>query len=163
MSPVIVTHWRVIKVLTGQDFYPSEIREVDNIWYIRHPETALNRDERVRGWVDIELTGKGLDQKDAIVQEFKDIKAPAIFTSDLVRASIVADALGTTYNIPVFKTDQLRPADLGDLHGARIVDVIPEMDAFMDSDELGSFPNGESYKYFKARLLRVLHIIEGTR
>ncbi len=158
---IVVTHWRVLKYFTKGDFVPGEVRKVNNLWLIRHPETSLNAGNCLRGHIDIGLNSKGIAQILDILAHLEGNDAVAVYSSDLSRASTVAERIADTWDLPRFLTSALRPADLGEMTGKPIVDMahfLREIDAAGDA---GQFPGGESIKQFTSRIFRVFNYLQG--
>lgn len=158
---IVVTHWRVLKYITKDDFDPGEIRKVGNLWLIRHPETSLNAGNCLRGHIDIGLNDKGQNQIPGIVKHFDGSNAVAVYSSDLSRTSDVAKAIADVYNLPLFLTSALRPADLGEMTGKPIKDVAHLLQKIDDAGEDGQFPGGESIRQFTARIFNVFNYLRG--
>ncbi len=161
---IVVTHWRVLKLITGEDFEVAEVKKFGNLWLIRHPETSLNAGNCLRGHIDIGLNSKGEQQMIDICEFFVDKGVVAVYSSDLKRASTAAYCLTnfwTLPEIPLFLTKDLRPVDLGDMTGLpidnKVIKQLEEIDAAGDE---GEFPGGETVKEFKDRIHRVFNYLK---
>ncbi len=157
---IVVTHWRVLKLITGEDFDVAEVKKFGNLLLVRHPETSLNAEGCLRGHIDIGLTERGEDQIEDIMNDIlfgltNTNKPSAIYSSDLKRAAYTAERLTLGLNIPLFLTKDLRPADLGEMTGKPIKDVVHLLQEIDNAGDDGQFPNGESIKEFKTRIHKV--------
>lgn len=160
MQIIVVTHWRVLKLITGIDFKVAEVKKFGNLLLIRHPETSLNAGNCLRGHIDIGLNADGLAQIKDILEQLKDNNAVAVYSSDLSRAADVAKQVTELYNLPLFLTKDLRPADLGELTGKPIKDVKHILQKIDDAEDNGQFPGGESIKQFNARIRKVFDYLQ---
>ena len=57
------------------------------ISFVRHGETALNRDGRLQGRIDLELSERGLDQAARVANRFATSTISTVFSSPLQRAA----------------------------------------------------------------------------
>src|SRR5438034_6232001 len=124
---------------------------------VRHGETALNKPpERIRGWHDMPLHGKGKQEAAQVAREIsKGIKKPGrIFTSDLIRATKTANIIRGRWGlgVEVKATKGLRPWDVGKYTGQPIKDIFPELSRYIK--ERGTkIPGGESFNDFVGRAI----------
>lgn len=159
-NKIVVTHWRVLKLITGIDFKVAEVRKFGNLLLIRHPETSLNVGNCLRGHIDIGLTAQGLVQITDILEQLKDNNAIAVYSSNLSRSADVAKQIAELYNLPLFLTKDLRPIDLGELTGRAIKEVAHILQKIDDAKNGGQFPGGESVKQFNARVNKVFNYLD---
>jgi 2,3-bisphosphoglycerate-dependent phosphoglycerate mutase len=89
---------------------------------VRHGESQWNLENRFTGWVDVELSPKGVEEAAAAGDRLKkeNIKFDLAFTSDLKRAQntlkSILDKLGQA-GIPVTKDQALNERHYGELQG----------------------------------------------
>lgn len=87
---------------------------------IRHGQSQWNLENRFTGWVDVELSPKGIEEAQQAGEMLKGYKFDAAFTSNLQRAQKTLEAIleisGQT-NIPVTKNEALNERMYGDLQG----------------------------------------------
>ncbi len=127
---------------------------------IRHGQSQWNLENRFTGWVDVELSTKGIEEAKQAGEILKGYKFDEAFTSSLQRAQKTLDAIleisGQT-DIPVTKNEALNERMYGDLQGLDKAET-----ALKYGDEQvhiwrRSFdvppPNGESLKDTAERVL----------
>ncbi|NLI77488.1 MAG: histidine phosphatase family protein [Candidatus Riflebacteria bacterium] len=87
------------------------------ICLIRHGETVFNREERLQGARDIELSARGLDEAVALGHRLRaaGLHPRRIYTSPVKRAHDTAHHLG--YPVPVVPRPAFRARGLGELEG----------------------------------------------
>ena len=166
MSIIVVTHWRVLKEITGEEFDIAEIKKYGNLWLIRHTETALNAANALRGHIEIPLTVIGQQQCGTLLKSLEGkegLDVCVVYSSDLSRASVLAKLIADFYNVPLFITRSLRPADLGDLTGKVITEEIAkQLDEIDAKGDDGVFPNGETCRDFRIRINKVFKYLLGA-
>lgn len=121
---------------------------------IRHGHTGLNlpgRDERLRGWLDVPLDGKGLEEA-AVTAELiaEQYRIDAIYSSDLRRARQTAEVVRQRIKAPVIHTNDLRPWNLGVFCGQRVREILPFLQLLNQHPDLAA-PSGESFYQFYGR------------
>jgi probable phosphoglycerate mutase len=84
---------------------------------VRHGETAWNRDTRIQGHTDVPLNERGLWQARQAAKALKDEGLSAIYSSDLQRAALTAQAIAQVCQVPLHYSDQLRERHFGHLEG----------------------------------------------
>lgn len=84
--------------------------------YYRHGETAWNKEGRLQGWLDSDLTSNGIKQAMAV-----DWDPEIVFCSDLNRAVQTAQLMFP--NKPIHKSKNLREINLGHWQGCFISDL----------------------------------------
>lgn len=91
-----------------------------NLVIVRHGQSQWNLENRFTGWVDIDLSPKGIEEAHNAGKKLVDYKFDAAFTSALIRAqktlSIILEEIGQT-EIPVEKDKALNERMYGDLQG----------------------------------------------
>jgi alpha-ribazole phosphatase/probable phosphoglycerate mutase len=90
---------------------------------VRHGETTWNADGRIQGHTDVELTEKGLEQARLAAEKLHIEKIDAVYSSDLKRASVTAEAIAALHSLPVMTTPLLREANLGNWQGLTLSEV----------------------------------------
>ncbi len=129
------------------------------IFYIcRHGETENNKHQRLSGWIDSPLTGKGLENVQATILKLKGIKFDSIQSSDLGRAVATANliAKGLGYEKEIVHSKALREVNYGDLAGMPIREAVKQ---FPQVDKITDFtpPNGESLRHMQKRITDFLY------
>ena len=89
---------------------------------IRHGETSWNVDARIQGHLDIPLNDMGLWQAQRAGAALADEHFDAIYSSDLQRALVTAQALGQAPGCPVQPDTGLRERCFGSFEGRTIHD-----------------------------------------
>lgn len=84
---------------------------------VRHGETAWNRESRIQGHTDIPLNDIGLWQADRVGTAMAHEGIQAIYSSDLLRACLTAQAIGRATALPVQLEAGLRERHFGELEG----------------------------------------------
>ena len=87
---------------------------------IRHGESQWNLENRFTGWVDVELSPKGIKEAETAGQKLKDYKIDKAYTSLLKRAintyELAMKSAGKT-GIPVVRSKELNERHYGALQG----------------------------------------------
>ena len=120
---------------------------------VRHGHTTLNSqgaDERLRAWLDVPLSEKGLKEAAETAEKLADYPIEAIYCSDLRRARQTAQALRRRTHAPVTPTGELRPWNLGAFGGQRVKDLLPFLNLLNQRPDLPA-PSGESFYQFYGR------------
>lgn len=91
-----------------------------NLVIVRHGQSQWNLENRFTGWVDIDLSPKGIEEAHSAGKKLVDYKFDAAFTSALMRAqktlTIILEEISQT-EIPVEKDKALNERMYGDLQG----------------------------------------------
>jgi 2,3-bisphosphoglycerate-dependent phosphoglycerate mutase len=127
---------------------------------IRHGQSQWNLENRFTGWVDVELSEKGIEEAKNSGEMLKDYKFDAAFTSDLKRAQntlqTILEISGQT-NIPVTKNKALNERMYGDLQGLDKAETAEKYGADQVHIWRRSYdippPNGESLKDTVGRVI----------
>ena len=122
------------------------------ITFVRHGETAHNRDGRLQGRVDLELSEKGLDQAARAAARFSDSKVDRIFTSPLRRALQTAAAIAEVCGAEIEIDDRLVELDYGEWDGRPLDEIRPARASGWMSDPTFAPPGGESLVAVMARV-----------
>ena len=88
-----------------------------DIFLIRHGETAWNAERRLQGHLDIPLNGEGMRQAASLARALVDERFDAIFSSDLSRANLTAQAVADLHGMPVHQDPALRERCFGAFEG----------------------------------------------
>src|SRR5258708_3985894 len=124
---------------------------------VRHGSTALNDQDRIRGWANVPLNSKGLREADQVAAKLKDTRISRIYSSSLTRAGQTAIAINKIHAAPLTFHQQLRPWNVGDYTAKKTAEVLPKMKALeKPENERIPTPNGESFREFKDRYLPFL-------
>ncbi len=127
---------------------------------VRHGQSQWNLENRFTGWIDIDLSPKGIEEAHYAGKLLKGYKFDKAFTSALVRAQktldIILDEIGQQ-NIPVEKDQALNERMYGDLQGLNKDETRKQygdeqVKLWRRSYDIQP-PNGESLKDTAARVL----------
>lgn len=126
----------------------------------RHGQSVWNLENKFTGWVDVELTPKGVEEAKAAGQKLKDFKFDEGYTSDLKRAqntlTIALEVCGQD-KINITKDAALNERMYGDLQGLNKADTAAKYGDEQVKIWRRSFdiapPNGESLKDTAARVI----------
>ncbi|HEX9742719.1 MAG TPA: histidine phosphatase family protein [Nitrospiraceae bacterium] len=87
------------------------------ILLVRHGETDWNRSGRVMGTRPVPLNQNGLTQAARLALELTALKAPALYSSPVVRARQTADILAATLRLSVVEEPGLSEIGVGEWEG----------------------------------------------
>lgn len=118
------------------------------VYLVRHGETALNKEQRVRAWLDVPIDkrAKGPIERTAAELALKPLANPLV-ASDLKRALQTAEIIADRNLLEVLPDERLRPWDVGEFSAKRIDEVGPLMQQYIDSPN-EKVPAGESFNDF---------------
>ncbi|MDI6630204.1 MAG: histidine phosphatase family protein [Rhodococcus sp. (in: high G+C Gram-positive bacteria)] len=119
----------------GQKFY-----------LVRHGETALNADDRLRGLADPELDAVGEIQAAALGRALARVGASVVVSSPLHRATRTASVIATAAGIDHVVDSGFNDRDYGEMTGERRSDVI---------DRWGSIDKAPGVESVRSVLVRV--------
>jgi 2,3-bisphosphoglycerate-dependent phosphoglycerate mutase len=127
---------------------------------VRHGQSQWNLENRFTGWIDIDLSPKGIEEAHSAGKKLTDYKFDMAFTSALTRAQrtldIILDEIGQK-GIPVEKDKALNERMYGDLQGLNKDETREKFGAEQVHIWRRSYdvapPNGESLKDTAARVM----------
>ncbi len=136
----------------------SKLRKVDNrgreVCLVRHGQTSLNIEDRIRGWNDIPLDATGHAQAQALGKKLKGTGIDMLIASDLTRTLQTAAAISLESGIPIMHTTMaLRPWNVGKYTGESGAKVHPILLKMAMENPEENLPEGESFESFKMRVL----------
>jgi len=114
------------------------------IAFVRHGQTAVNRDGRLQGRVDAPLTDLGREQAASIARCFAPGSVTLVLSSPLLRARDTAVAIAAAHGVGVEVDDRLVELDYGEWDRRSLADVSPEEWKRWRADPSFSPPGGES-------------------
>lgn len=120
------------------------------ILLVRHGETALNEEKRIRGWLDVDLSDKGRADSNKTGAVLQQHQPSEILTSDLTRAEQTGQILQQHLQVPMDNSRDLRPWDLGKFTGLKFDDIHDEMNRYIANPKK-AVPGGESFNDFLER------------
>lgn len=124
-----------------------------DIIIIRHGETPLNKEKRIRGWSDVPLAKDAVPTIKKTARELKG-NLDVIVTSDLERATDTADIISDITGAPIKEvTMKFRPWDVGHHTGQPQQEVYKFMADAARHEPNEKIEGGESFNSFKDRFL----------
>lgn len=92
------------------------------LYIVRHGETEWNKEGRLQGWLDSNLTKMGIEQVMRLKGQLQDISFDAAFSSPSKRAYDTAEILVGHY-LTIEKDARLQEIHLGSWQGKRIAEI----------------------------------------
>ncbi len=133
--------------------------EATRIIAIRHGETAWNVDTRIQGHLDIPLNDTGLWQAQQVGQALAGEPVAAVYTSDLQRARVTAQAVADSTGALLVLEPGLRERSFGQLQGRTFAEIetqLPEeARRWRQRDPHFEPEGGESLIVFRERITRI--------
>jgi broad specificity phosphatase PhoE len=130
---------------------------------IRHGETLWNKEERVQGRSDIELSAVGIEQARLLALSLKDQHICAIHASPLKRALKTAQIINEFHRQEIKTHSDLMEMDQGDFEGFSFKELIATQKDFLNkwisNPASVRMPNGESLAGLQERAWRALETI----
>ena len=123
---------------------------------VRHGQTSLNKENKVRAWIDVQLNDTGISEAYGLAAKIKASRRrwKGIITSDLKRATQTATAISDLTGIKVFKqTDALRPWDVGVWSGHDAGKVYKLIENYSRTEPDIRVGGGKSFNGFRMRVL----------
>lgn len=137
------------------------------IYLIRHGEATANVAGNVFcGWLDAPLTQRGIEQAQRLAKRFCNEHVDAIYSSDLGRARMTAEAIAKQHNLTVMTDPELRELNYGAWEGLprdEVAQHSPEWMRMLDLRENDAMqfqaPDGESFNHFQKRVISAFNRI----
>ena len=125
---------------------------------IRHGETEFNSsndkdNEKLRGWLDIQLNETGYVQAEKLGQYFMNFPVARIVASDLNRARETAKSIMRYTSADMKMSAALRPWNLGAVMGKPVKDYVPVMLEYIKKEHEVPPKSTESFHMFQTRFL----------
>ena len=132
---------------------------------IRHGETLWNKEGRVQGTSDIELSATGKKQAELLALSLKDHPLQAIHASPLKRAYRTAEIINEFHHLDIQLHWDLMEMNQGDFEGFSFKELMASKKEFLQkwiSDPASvKMPNGESLSELQNRAWRITEEIIG--
>jgi len=131
---------------------------------IRHGQTAWNKEDRVRGQVEVPLDETGLAQAELTAARVVEAWQPvAVYCSPMQRAVQTAQAIARRLNLQAQPTAGINDMNFGEWQGLTAEEVQqrwPQMArAWLDAPHTVAFPGGESLDALRTRSMATLEEI----
>lgn len=130
------------------------------IYLIRHTQAEGNRYRMMQGLWDGEVTKRGMEQIEALAERFRTAPLDAVYSSDLSRAVLTAEAAARWRNLPIQTRTGLRELDVGPWEQQFFGNVCwetPELaDRFMYDAENWRLAGAETFSEVRDRAMRTL-------
>ena len=123
------------------------------IAFVRHGQTAANRDGQLQGRADPPLTDLGEAQARAVAAALASTPVTRVVASPLQRAIATARAIADAHGLSVDIDDRLVELDYGDWDARGLRDVSPEEWDAWRADVHFTPPGGESLVSVTARIV----------
>jgi broad specificity phosphatase PhoE len=138
-----------------------------NIYLTRHGETQWNKENRLQGSKDSDLTEKGIRNAIALGERLKEIDFNAIYSSPLARAYQTARHIKSDNEVPIYTLEYLKELHFGDWEGKTKAEIEnighykKEYINFWEKPHIynHSHHNGEGLTAFKQRVEQALRKI----
>ena len=122
---------------------------------VRHGQTFWNKEMKYQGHSDIALNEAGLRQAELVAQRLKNEKIDAIYSSDLQRALVTAQAIAGYHDLTVGIMPGLREMRFGEWEGYTLKFVYErwpeESDKLFTRAVEARIPGGETFDEVRAR------------
>jgi broad specificity phosphatase PhoE len=132
---------------------------------VRHGETIWNREGRVQGFSDMDLSDAGVHQARQLALSLKDAPILSIYSSPLIRAQKTARIINEYHQVPLHIEPGLMEMDQGDFEGLTFQELMAcEKDflqKWMSDPASVQMPNGESFIELQDRAWKVIEDIIG--
>lgn len=131
----------------------KKMKKGTRIIIIRHGETPLNKEKRIRGWSDVPLASDAKPTIERTARELKG-KVDVLVTSDLERAEDTAKIISKITGAPIKKVSmEFRPWDVGHHTGQPQDEVYKFMADAARHHPDEKIEGGESFNSFKDRFI----------
>ncbi len=133
---------------------------MNKIFYLlRHGETQWNKEWRLQGQRDIELSERGIEQAYKAAERLRDLKVDYAFSSDLKRAVKTGEIVTRSWELELKKEPLLREVNFGKWEGLRYDDFTPgeqeEFQSWLDDPDWEA-PQGASQRELQERIKKFL-------
>ncbi len=138
-----------------------------SIVLVRHAEASGNREGRVQGRADYELTELGRAQAAAAAETLARAGVVAVYSSPLRRALLTAAAIAGPHGLEPLAVDCLQEMDIGELEGLSLAELREQWGDWLrrwqgpGMEDL-PMPGGETARQVQERGLRALGEMAGA-
>ncbi len=132
-------------------------KNMTDLYLIRHPHTESNGFNLITSLGECELTTLGKRQIDAFVEAFRGKRIDALYSSDSLRARLLADAIGHSHGIPTRTDRRLREINMGIWESNFTANIIWEQperyDCFINNSEAFRMEGFETADEIRERVM----------
>lgn len=122
--------------------------EIMKLILIRHGETLWNKEKRLQGTSDIELSAVGIEQAGKLALSLKNVSIGAIHASPLKRAHQTAEIINRYHGKKIETHHELMEMNMGDFEGMPFKELMIRekelIDRWIAEPEWVRMPNGEN-------------------
>lgn len=93
------------------------------IYLTRHGQTEWNTENRLQGWEDSSLTGKGIADAKLLANRLKDMDIDIIYSSSSPRAIATAEIVRGNKDVEIVVEQDLREMGVGDWQGKTLEEI----------------------------------------
>lgn len=136
---------------------------------VRHGESVWNRQRRIQGTLNPELSIRGKRQTDLLLAHLKahlSEEVAAIYSSPLRRAAQTADRIAGAYHLPVIHEPDLREMSLGKWEGMTVAEIQAatpgRYEEWLEDPLAFPAPAGEDLRAFERRVVGALHRMQAA-
>ena len=130
---------------------------------VRHGQTLSNVTGRYMGWIDEDLSEKGVWQAERLSRRLGQRSIAAVYSSPLKRAFRTAEIIALPHSLPVHSLEELGEIRIGVWEGMfapQIAEKFPELWHAWRSDPSGvQMPGGESLAQVQDRVIAAFNYI----
>lgn len=132
---------------------------------VRHGQTLWNREKRVQGVSDIELSNRGRAQADSLARSLRDEKIDTIVSSPLKRAVQTAEAINCFHHLSIKPEKDLMELNMGDFEGIAFQEMMKNHGDFLrrwtEDPASVAMPGGESLAELQERAWGAVERVAG--
>lgn len=128
---------------------------------MRHGETALNKENSFRSWINVPLDENGVMQAEAASEFLKDFPLKRIICSPLDRTVYTAKLVAEPHGLDVEPDASFLPWNLGELSGKPRKEYAKVLRKYIDDPDK-QIPGGESLNDFKNRMFETFDRLRGS-
>jgi broad specificity phosphatase PhoE len=134
------------------------------LYITRHGETEWNREKRMQGWLDSNLTENGVKNAVCLGERLKETELTAIFSSPSGRTKATTRLIRGERDIPVIYDENLREIKLGQWEGKTHSSIKEmyhtEFESYWNKPHQFATVGGERFEETRARAIQVLDRIK---
>ncbi len=131
--------------------------------FIRHGETAWNREKRFQGHSDVPLNERGLLQAELLAGALQREGVSTLFSSPLARARQTAEIIGARLNLAVEVMQELTELNFGEYEGELEADLRakygPRFAQWREAHYTEPAPGGDSIRTIKDRAASAVEVM----